>query len=224
MNIFSLRSIIDDILLIIRNNNISESEDFSRLQIASWILAYKSQILKQKIDKTEQQGNDDWDEGSKKVIGPLKLEDVESLDCTCLYTKRTVKDIPNLIGGNQSSILSVFDQEGCVIQRMEEQRRHYHFFRKYTFGEMTYWYKNGRIYLKGLTDLNKLKYIWVEGLFEDSEDEDEDEVLIPGWMVPTIKKLIMDNELSFMLRLPSDDDNNSTLSGIKPGGLQQDEK
>jgi hypothetical protein len=30
MNIFSLRTIIDDILLIVRNNNISESEDLSR--------------------------------------------------------------------------------------------------------------------------------------------------------------------------------------------------
>jgi len=30
MNVFSLRTIIDDILLIVRNNNISESEDLSR--------------------------------------------------------------------------------------------------------------------------------------------------------------------------------------------------
>jgi len=38
MNMFSLRTIIDDILLIVRNNNISESEDLSRAQIASWVL------------------------------------------------------------------------------------------------------------------------------------------------------------------------------------------
>lgn len=30
MNVFSLRTLIDDILLIVRNNNISESEDLSR--------------------------------------------------------------------------------------------------------------------------------------------------------------------------------------------------
>jgi hypothetical protein len=30
MNYFSLRTLIDDILLIVRNNNISESEDLSR--------------------------------------------------------------------------------------------------------------------------------------------------------------------------------------------------
>jgi len=35
-------------------------------------------------------------------------------------------------------------------------------------------------------------------------------------MVPTIKQLIMANELNLMLRLPSDDQNNSTVDEIKP--------
>ena len=34
MKLFTLRSVIDDVLLMIRNNNVSESEDFSRAQIA----------------------------------------------------------------------------------------------------------------------------------------------------------------------------------------------
>jgi len=38
MKMFSLRTIIDDILLIVRNNNISESEDLSRDQIAAWVM------------------------------------------------------------------------------------------------------------------------------------------------------------------------------------------
>ena len=43
-------------------------------------------------------------------------------------------------------------------------------------------------------------------------------------MIPDIKKLIMTNELAFMLNRPSDDDNNSTLDGIKPDGPREDEK
>ena len=89
---------------------------------------------------------------------------------------------------------------------------------------MTYWYENGYVYVQGLTDLNRLKYIWITGNFVDTTDEDEDSIQIPGWMVPDIKKLIFNNELAFMLSLPSDDDNNSTLSGIKPKGDQQNEK
>ena len=33
MKLFTLNAIIDDILLLVRNNNISESEDLSRAQI-----------------------------------------------------------------------------------------------------------------------------------------------------------------------------------------------
>ena len=54
MNMFSLRTLIDDILLIVRNNNISESEDLSRDQIASWILQYKAYFAKKENEKDEQ--------------------------------------------------------------------------------------------------------------------------------------------------------------------------
>lgn len=46
MKMFSLRTLIDDILLIVRNNNISESEDLSRDQIAAWVMAYKAYFAK----------------------------------------------------------------------------------------------------------------------------------------------------------------------------------
>ena len=46
----------------------------------------------------------------------------------------------------------------------------------------------------------------------------EEDVTIPGWMIPDIKKAIMTNELAFMLKRPSDDSNNSTLSNVKPNG------
>jgi hypothetical protein len=62
---------------------------------------------------------------------------------------------------------------------------------------------------------------------EDGDDDDsvgEDEVKIPTWMVPTIKELIMKNELAFMLNRPSDDSNNATLASVKPHGPQDDEE
>ena len=39
MTFNSLNTIIDDILLIVRDNNISESENLSRIQIEQWILS-----------------------------------------------------------------------------------------------------------------------------------------------------------------------------------------
>ena len=51
MKTFSARTLIDDILLIVRNNNISESEDMSRDQILSWIMQYKAYLSKKENDK-----------------------------------------------------------------------------------------------------------------------------------------------------------------------------
>ena len=227
MKLFTLRSIVDDILLMIRNNNVSESEDFSRAQIALWVLAYKAAILKRKQDQDKEAGKSDEDEDDDimKTIGPVELVDEESLDDTCLYRKRTKDKLPELSGSSDCSIISVQDQEGCPIQKMNEKRRHFHFFRKYTFGELAWWYEDEYIYLEGLTDLNRLRYIWVSGVFTGADSNvDEDDVKIPGWMIPDIKQMIIKNELGFILQMPSDDDNNSTVASVKPRGPQQDEK
>ena len=53
MKTFSARTLIDDILLIVRNNNISESEDMSRDQILSWIMQYKAYLSKKEDDKVD---------------------------------------------------------------------------------------------------------------------------------------------------------------------------
>lgn len=225
MKMFSLKTLIDDILLIIRNNNISESEDFSRAQIAAWIMAYKALLTKKKQDKDKEDSNDDNpDDSLQQTIGPLELEDVESLDDTCLHRKRV--KVPSLLGDSADNIISVCDQEGCVIQFMHEKRRHYHYHRRYTFGDMTCWFEDGYIYVEGLVDLGNLKYITVTGVFSDDDEDgkDEEDVNIPGWMIPDIKKMIMDNELKFMLNRPSDDSNNSTLASVKPHGPQDQEE
>lgn len=214
---FSLRSLIDDILLLVRNNNISESEDLSRAQIAHWILAYKAFLLKKKRDEEKDNGEDtDEDKSLYKTIGPLELIDQKGFDAENLFTRRTKDKLPELVSDDPYNIIAVFDQEGCPIQFMNDKRRHFQYYRKYTFGELTWNYHNGYIFVQGLVDLCELKYIFVTGVFADSEDDDEDNVQIPGWMVPTIKELIISNELNLMLRLPSDDQNNSTLDDIKP--------
>lgn len=224
MNGISLKELIDDILLLVRNNNISESEDLSRTQIANWIKAYKAAIIKKKQDKDDSEDNDEVDDSMTKTVGPLELEDVLAPDGEELYTKRTKNEIPNVLNDSAQNILAVFDQEGCQIQPMNEFRRHFHYFRKYTFGELTYRYDDKRIYIQGLVDKNELKYINVSGIFEDSDDEDEENISIPAWMVPPIKNNIFKNELAFMLRMPSDDSNNATLASVKPHGPQDAEQ
>lgn len=238
----SLKEIIDDILLLVRNNNISESEDLSRAQIASWVNAYRRHLWKEHLEelkKLAQQGADIEDlvddEFLKiKETGPHKLVDVESKDDDPTFTKVTEDTFENILNNVGSSILAIHDQDGCNIQYMNHVRRHYQYFRKYTFGELTGFYKDDKhIYIQGTQDDNDLRYIWVLAVYEVEDDDqdddtgdepDEDDVKIPAWMVPPIKNLIMKNELPFMLNRPSDDSNNSTLASVKPHGPQDDEE
>lgn len=239
----SLKSLIDDILLLVRNNNISESEDLSRRQISEWIKAYKSKLHRDRMDQLKEQAKqsnlnveDLVDNLFIKVQedGPLELEDVPSNSDNPTFTKRTVEPLKNIFNNSEKSILSVHDQNGEVIQYTNHIKRHYQYFRKYTFGELTAYYEDdGHIYIQGVSDQGLLKYIYVLAVYEEPDelegddedgDVDEEDVKIPGWMAPMIKDLIMKNELAFMLNRPSDDSNNATLASVKPHGPQDDEE
>lgn len=244
MAYISLKEITDDILLLVRNNNISESEDLSRSQIHSWIRSYKHKIWKEEKDRKKDMfrlGQLDINtlidnEFIKKIeTGPHELEEVESKSDEPIFTKRIKEPLENVLDNNESNILAVHDQQGENIQYINHIRRHYNYWRKYTFGEMTAYYKDdGHVYIQGLVDMDNLKYVYILWLKEIDDDEDdgedpedgpdEDEVMIPAWMVPPIKERILKNELSFMLNRPSDDSNNATLASIKPHGPQDDEQ
>lgn len=239
MNKISLKELTDDILLLVRNNNISESEDLSRAQIHSWIKTYKDKLWKDEKDKRKELarlGRLDWEDLIddeyivQKETGPMKLEDVSGEDAP-QHTKRTVDALVDVLNNSEKSILAVHDQDGEVIQYMNHIRRHYNYYRKYTFGDMTAYYKDdGHVYVQGLVDGNQLEYIYVLALYENDEEDnenddlDEDDVKIPSWMIPMIKDLILKNELAFMLNRPSDDSNNATLASVKPHGPQDDEE
>ena len=235
MTHITLKSLVDDILLLVRNNNISESEDLSREQIRLWIKSYKQQLIKQRIDqqKNESDDNDDIEDLTDDIYikekGPLELEDVPSLDKVPMFTKRTIEKLEGVYNDDKTSILAVHDQAGENIQYMNHIRRHYNYFRKYTGSELTADYKDGHIYIRGIHGIKTLKYIWVLAVYEEDDDNfdnaaSENDVKIPSWMVPFIKNGILKNELSFMLNRPSDDSNNSTLASVKPHGPQDDEE
>ena len=170
-----------------------------------------------------------------KETGPHKLQKVPSGDKQRdTFTKVTEDTFENIFDNKWTSILAVHDEAGENIQYINHIRRHYQYWRKYTFGELTAYYMDDKhIYVQGLQDQDQLDYIYVLAVYEvpeddaneeEVEDPDEDDVQIPTWMVPDIKNLILKNELAFMLNRPSDDDNNATLDGIKPNGPREDEK
>ena len=232
----SLKELIDDILLIVRNNNISESEDLSRDQIAVWIKAYKQKLIQDRLDK--QSGDaadpnrieDEIDDLFIREEGPYELEVVQPIGSDPIYTRKTKLKLENIYNNDESSILAVHDETGCDIQLMNYVRRHYNYFRKYVNKELSADYDDGYIYIRGTQDNNKLKYIWVRAIYDcisnddESDNANEEDIKIPAYMVPLIKEMIMKSELSFMLQRPSDDSNNATIASVKPHGPQDQEE
>jgi hypothetical protein len=65
-----------------------------------------------------------------------------------IFTKVTTKALDNVFNNSENSILAVHDREGENIQYVNHIRRHYQYYRKYTYGEMTAYYKDdGHIYI-----------------------------------------------------------------------------
>ena len=242
MKYISLQNLVDDILLLIRNNNISESEDLSRAQIILWIAGHRKAIWKEKSDAVKDRyksGNfntledlvDDEVLSIKEV--ELDIEPISSSDGSESNTKKSIQTLDDVFNNHGSSILSIHDESGEVIQYMDHVRRKYQYYRRYTFGDMTGFFKDDKhIYIQGLTDMGMLRHVNVlyiaennDGGTDDEDDPDgEEDIKIPAWMVPGIKDRIIKNELAFMLNRPSDDSNNATLASVKPHGPQDDEE
>ena len=117
----TLKEIIDDILLITRNNNISESEDFSRSHIAAWVNHYRRMLWKKHMDELKSQekaGVDIEDLADDEFIkiketGPHKLVKVPSGDSDRdTFTKVTEDTFENIFNNKWTSILAVHDEAG----------------------------------------------------------------------------------------------------------------
>ena len=98
---------------------------------------------------------------------------------------------------------------------MSPSRRHYQWLRR-TSKEYTYYYKPNKIYVQGV---DALRWIRLTAVFEDPTEAGltpDDRYPIPVDKIGALKQMIFDNELRFMLQRPSDDKDNSSLSGLKP--------
>lgn len=202
----TLNEMIDNILLIARNNNISESEHLSRIQIEKWIISYRAMLIKQDIDKGR-----DINDLYVTTISPIHLDKIECTPGNFQYVGN--KELPKLIDFNyKQGVVAVKDMYGNLIQMGSQTKQKYQRNRKYTCGDYIAWIKNNKIYVK--SNLNELEWISVDAIVEDPTemlacfDPDKD-FPVPAAMIPTITQLILDRELRFMLSMPSDTTNNS---------------
>lgn len=217
MKLYTLKSYIDDIMLTVRNNNISESEDLSYRQIELWIHAYRALLIKQDIDKGRDVNNSyvQVKEYDLKEDNYFKIPITNEVSVTTHYV--TTEEIPKPLDLHDGPcILSVTDLYNGMIQKMSPLRYNFQKHRKFTKNDYTWHYEKDKIHVEGM---GLLKRIRVRMVLENPTDLMEDvnqPYPLPVNMWPTLKKLIMQNEFGVMLTLPSDDQNSNTLKGVKP--------
>ena len=202
----TLNQLIDNILLIARDNNIAESEKLSKVQVEKWIVYYRAMLIKQDIDKDKY-----VDDMYTSTIGPIHLDKIETAPGKIVYVGD--QELPKLISFNKmSGVLSVKDMYGNLIQLGNYTKAKYQKYRKATCKDYIAWVKDNKVYVEG--DSNILEYITVDCIVEDPTEtkacfNPDEEFPIPAAKIPIIVQMIFDRELRNMLQMPSDDTNNS---------------
>lgn len=202
----TLNQLVDNILLIARNNNIAESEHLSRIQIEKWIIGYRAMLIKQDIDKDR-----DINDMYLTTIEPIHLDREETVPGYFTYVGD--KELPKLIDFNyRPGVINVRDMFGNIIQIGSRTKAKLQKYRKATCKDYIAWVKNNRIYVDG--DSNQLEYISVDVIAEDPTElnacfDPDNEFPIPSAMIPTITQMILERELRFMITMPSDDTNDA---------------
>lgn len=206
MTLNSLNAIIDDIMLTIRNSNISESENISRYQIEQWIHQYRAKLIKEDLDKG-------------RLINPFYIQTIRpfhiSKMCNCAngFQYRSDDPLPKFIDLHFGiGLVAIKDMEGNIIQLGNETKAKLQTSRKYTCNDYIAYIKGKYLYIMGP---EHLEWVSVEGILEDPTsactcfDMDDTPYPIPANMLPVLKELIFDKELKLMIATPTDTSNNS---------------
>jgi hypothetical protein len=200
MKFNSLNQIVDDVLLTIRNNNIAESENISRRQVEQWVHTYRTYLIKQDVDK-------DGD------IDPQYIQEINDISLTpdAGFLRADI-ELPKLIDLNHRlGLISVRDSQGNPIQIGTKNKAKFQTYRKYGCSDYiaTLTGRNLRVYGPGI-----IRYVNIEILPEDPTEidscNDGDSLYpIPGDKLPALKELIFAKEFGILLRMRSDDTNNT---------------
>ena len=206
MKLNTLNTIIDDILLELRNSSIAESEHISRIQIEQWIHNYRAMLIKQDIDK----GRDI----NPMYVQTLPCIHLDRVECTPGHIEYVSNiELPKLIDFHfRTGLVSVKDMFGNLIQLGSETKNKYQKYRKYTCKDYIAYLKNNRVYIEGGNNL--LEWIELDIVAENPADliecfDPDGPYPVPAHMIPTIKDLIFSKELNIMPKMPTDETNNS---------------
>jgi len=220
INFVTLNTIATDLLEIIRNFNVSRSENISKIQREMWIHQYRALLIKQDVDKGKKP-NPDY----IQTIPALDLEVVDASDSIDIHSKsyilRTVLEIPKTLDFNfKSGIVYIGTLDGNEIQLIPEGRNKWQQYKKYTNNNNVAFIRDGHIYLIYVKPITQ---ITIRGIFEvptevmnfinphmtPREGGWDDVYPVPINMIPVLKEMILKRELGIGTAMPSDKANDS---------------
>ena len=201
MTFNTLDTIIDDIMLELRNSNITESERLSRLQIEQWINNYRAMLIKQDIDK----GRD---------INPSYVQNTQIMIQNSMNPKipqNTDKQIPKTIDFHfKSGILSIVDDLGNTIQLGTKIKSDLQSVRKYAKKDTIAYMKGDVMYFPNVIKRSFVDIALIAEVPTSVDSYDDTKAYpVPANMITVIKDLIFSKELNIMQQMPTDDTNDS---------------
>lgn len=233
----SLNSIITDLLNIIRQSQISQSEPISKRQLEGWIHQYRAMLIKRDLDKGKVP-NPDY----IQTINGLQMSAIDNASFITGVTMyegvmRSDLQIPKTLDFNfKSGLLFVGTVDGHEFMLVPEGRRHWQQYKKYTSSDPIVFLRDQYLYLVGNENLPK--YLTVRGIFEiptevinftnpvTSQDNYvlNQEYPIPIDKVPVLKEMILKGELGIEYRAWSDvtEDSRHKVEPNVEGQPQQD--
>lgn len=224
MNFVTLNTITFDILNIIRNSNIADTETISKRRLEDKVHQTRALLLKRDLDKGKKPNPDYIQE-----IGNLRLEkvDLSGDDITSLglvtgsYIYRTTLEIPKTLDLNHSSGFTyIGTPAGDEIQFIPEGRSKWQRYKRYTSSDKLAFLRGGYLYI---VNSKALEFITLRGIFEIPTEVGrfvnpitdqpyfgyDTKYPIPINMLQELKNIILQSEFKIELALPTDVTNDS---------------
>jgi len=220
MEFVSLNTIVTDLLEIIRQAKVSRSEPISKRQLEGWVHQYRALLIKQDLDKGKMPNPDYIQEIPTIEISVIDQADNGSVDSDT-YMMKTTLALPNTIDLNRKSgFMYIGGIDGKEFQFIPEGRSQWQQYKKYTKNDNIAFLRNNYLYLLTVTPT---RYITVRGVFEiptevtgftnvnmPTRSADINAAYpIPINMLPTLKEMLLKNELGIEVKMFSDSDNDS---------------
>jgi len=206
MEFVSLRSIIYDILNIIRGAKVGDDEPISERQVESWVHQYRALLLKRDLDK-------------HKDPNPAYIQNINNINLVLDSDKNTYRtsiEIPKPVDLNYGSgITFIGDSYGNQIQLVPESRAPWQKYKKFTMGDTLAYINNNYIYIY---NAKALSTIYIRGVFEIPTKVIEANGNIPTYdypypipitLLPDLKSLILKTELGIEYTSMSDNVNDA---------------